>query len=69
MNDVVQLDPAHCRWGALLAIVEEVREWGIVCYALIPQTAGEPPGRMYMRVNNGEYFVVGRAEWVAPKSE
>lgn len=60
VNDVIQLDPAHCRWGPLLCIVDKVQDWGVRCYALVP---GER-GSMYLNVNHGDYYVVGRAEWV-----
>jgi hypothetical protein len=61
MHDVVQLAPDG-RWGPLLCIVTDVREWGVQCYALIP---GEP-GPMYLRAELGTFERVGVAVWTIP---
>jgi hypothetical protein len=57
-------DDVGCDWGPLFAIVEEVRGWGVICYGFIPTERRQPPGQMYMRVKNGEYAIIGHAEWV-----
>lgn len=62
-GDVIQLDPDHCDWGPLLCIVDEVKAWGVSCYALHPDKRGEPPPRMFMRVDHGNYEVIGLAVW------
>jgi hypothetical protein len=64
---VIQLDPEQCDWGPLLCIVQEVRSWGVVCYALIPERRKEPPATMFIRVKEGHYVVVGKAEWALPE--
>lgn len=61
---VIQLDPEHSVWGPLLCIVEENKDWGVVCYAIHPQQRGEPPGKMYLRVNHEHYVVIGSVQWV-----
>lgn len=63
-NFIVQLDPDKSEWGALLCIVDEVREWGVLCYAMTPTKRGEMPAQMFMRVKTGDYIVVGVAEWM-----
>jgi hypothetical protein len=69
-NDVIQLDPAgELAWGPLLCVVEEVKPWGVKCYALIPTRRGEQPHMMWMRVEHGAYAVVGPAAWAAVKIE
>lgn len=62
-NDVIQLQPEMSQWGALLCIVDDVRTWGVQCYALIPEKRGEVPSRMYLRVQHEGYVVVGPAYW------
>jgi hypothetical protein len=60
---VIQLDPEHCQWGCLLCIVDSVRAWGVVCYALMPEQRGTSPSCMFMRVKHGQYMALGTAEW------
>lgn len=60
--DVIQLGPEH-HWGPLLCIVTEVRDWGVQCYALVPEKRGEQPGAMFLRVEYGKFERVGRAAW------
>ena len=63
VHDVIQLDPAQSPWGPLLCIVDEVKPWGVQCYALVPEHREEPPNRMYLRVEHGKYSYIGEAEW------
>jgi hypothetical protein len=63
VNDVIQLDPAHCEWGPLLCIVSVVKAWGVQCYAIVATKRGDPPEQMYLRVEHGHYVRIGRAEW------
>lgn len=64
VDDVIQLDPTN-DWGPLLCIVDEIKNWGVRCYALVPQQRAEGPGHMYLRVEHDLYKVVGKAAWVA----
>jgi hypothetical protein len=66
VNDVIQLDPAQCKWGPLLCIVDEVKSWGVRCYALLPDARDRPPNPMYLRVDTGKFQVIGTAEWILP---
>lgn len=72
-NDVVQIDPEKSVWGPVFVIVTEVRTWGIQGYFLVPENRNEPPGCAYVRVNHGDYAIIGHAEWVvqteAPEAE
>ena len=62
-NDVIQLSPSFNDWGPLLCIVEEVKSWGVQCYALIPEKRNEVPSRMYLRVKHGQYVIIGPVVW------
>lgn len=63
-GDVIQLD-VSCDWGPLLCIVDVVHTWGVVCYALVPELRGHPPGQMYYRAKHADYTRIGKATWVA----
>lgn len=65
VGDVIQLDPAHCDWGPLLCIVDEVRSngRGVRCYNVYPEERGKLASAMYLHVKHGHYVVIGRAEW------
>ena len=63
VNSVIQLDPTQSSWGPLLCIVDEVRSWGVRCYAFMVEDRHELPSRMYLRVEHGKYIVIGAAEW------
>lgn len=60
-GDVIQIDPEHDEaFGGCLAVVEEVKSWGVsLCGVQIPAK-----GIAYYRVPHGKYAVIGRAEWV-----
>lgn len=59
LDDVVQLDPDKCRWGAVFVVVTEVKTWGIVGYFMTPQ------GPAYIRSSHGEHVRIGKAVWIA----
>ena len=61
---VIQLDPEHSAWGPLLCIVDEVKSWGVQCYAIHPEERDKPPGAMYLRVKHEHYVVIGSAQWI-----
>jgi hypothetical protein len=60
VHDIVQLDPAQCNWGSVLAVVDRVYVWGVRVYIFVPPHAD---GAAYMRVPHGQYVRIGRAEW------
>ena len=66
--DVIQLDPEHCRWGPILCIVDEVRDWGVTCYSPYPSEKADEV--VPLRVQHGHYVIIGQAEWaMAPSSQ
>jgi len=66
-DDVIQLAPEHCRWGPLLCIVDEVRPWGVIAYAVMPSANQDET--MPLRVAHGHYVRIGRAEWATVPKE
>jgi hypothetical protein len=76
VGDVVQMDPAKSRWGAVLVVVEETRSWGVIGYFLAPGAAGEGSpvtikgtGAAYIRIKHEDYVRIGVAEWtLAPNA-
>ena len=54
-HDVVQVVPSH-QWGGAFVYVEEVKEWGIQGFVIIPLQ-----GRAYIRLNKGDYEKIGEA--------
>lgn len=67
-GDVVQLDPEHCRWGAVLVVVTEVRTWGIQGYFLVWRDDGTS-GMSFIRAEHAHYKRIGRAEWTAKQGD
>jgi len=57
-NDVIQIVPEN-KWGGCLAIVSEVKSWGVQCFVQIPLQ-----GRAYYRVNWDEFDFIGEALYV-----
>jgi hypothetical protein len=55
-HDIVQVNPGLEGWGGCFVIVTEVKTWGIVGFVKIPYQ-----GEAYIRVNNGDFEVVGEA--------
>lgn len=60
-HDVIQIHPEHS-WGGCLAIVDEVKRWGVQAYVQIPLK-----GSAYIRLEHGLFEYVGKA--VFAKSE
>jgi hypothetical protein len=57
-NDVIQIALTN-RWAGCLAIVDEVKEWGVQCFVEIPLK-----GTAFYRVNNNEFEVIGEAVFI-----
>lgn len=53
VNDVIQIIPDHL-WGGCLAVVSEVKEWGVQAYVPVPME-----GLAYTRLKHDEYELVG----------
>jgi len=54
-GDVIQIK-LNNKWGGCLAVVDEVRPWGVQCYVKVPLQ-----GLAYYRVQNEEFDVIGPA--------
>lgn len=63
-GDVVQIVEGH-HWCGCLAVVSELKGWGIQAYVSIPHNDGTPPGNAYIRVPNGQFERIGAAVLVA----
>jgi hypothetical protein len=57
-NDIIQIAPPH-KWGGCLAVIDEVRSWGVQAYVSIPSNDGQPPGRAFIRLQTGEFEAIG----------
>jgi hypothetical protein len=58
-GDIVQIGPSH-PWACCLAVVDEVRPWGVMAYVHIPKEEGQA----YTRLAWADFEVVGgRAVW------
>jgi hypothetical protein len=65
-GDVIQVDPTSPvgkKLGSLFAIVDEAHEWGVLCHFFVARV-DQQPGRSYLRVEHGNYVIIGRAEWL-----
>jgi len=62
VHDVVQLDP-ELPFGPVLAIVDEVKSWGVQASVLVPTARDTPPNLAPMRVEWGDFARIGRATW------
>lgn len=64
-GDIIQMemDDPNDAWGGCLFIVDEVRDWGVTCYAPSPQ------GTIHYRAANGKFTKVGSAVWVEGDGE
>ena len=58
--EIVQIDPSVEVFGGCMAVVTEVKPWGIQGYV---QSAGVP-GQQYVRLKTGQFEVTGgKAVW------
>lgn len=62
-GDIVQIVDEEHAWFPALLIVDEVKNWGVVAFALIPQKndGSEPVGRAYNRLSFAKIERVGEA--------
>ncbi len=62
VGDVVQIDPERQPgFGGCLAIIEEVRDWGVVAYVPVPDK--EPGTIAPIRLEWADCSHVGKAKW------
>ena len=70
VGDIIQLDPqktGNKMFSACLAIVDEVKTWGVQCYVQCTGENGEMGGQAYYRAEDGTYESTGgKAVWVKP---
>lgn len=57
-GDVIQINENH-KWQGCLAIVDEVKSWGIQAYVPIPIG-----GNAFVRLMYGDFEVIGKATLV-----
>jgi hypothetical protein len=61
-GDIIQLNPGPW-FGGCLAMVTEVKPWGVQCFVAIPQDREVGPSCAFYRATTGSYVKVGRARW------
>lgn len=62
-GDVIQADPAACRWGPVLVIVTEVKSWGVMGYFFVVNSEGDA-APAYIRIAHNAYARIGTARWL-----
>ncbi len=67
-GEVIQLDPAKCRWGPVFVTVTEIKTWGVMGYFHTTHADGKP-GAAYIRVTHGDYERIGVAVWRVAEEE
>lgn len=63
--EIVQITPAH-KWGGCLAVVSEVKAFGVQAYVSIPANDGTPPGQAYIRIGWEAFERVGAKAIFSP---
>jgi hypothetical protein len=64
-GDVVQLAP-NSTWPYALAVVSEVRDWGIIAMIYVTHDRGELPAQAPVRLQWLDFARIGKAAWEAP---
>ena len=63
VNEIIQIAPPH-KWGGCLAVVSEMKSFGVQCYVSIPHNDGTPPSDAYIRITWEEFErVVARGQF------
>jgi len=57
-DEIIQILPAH-KWGGCLAIVSEVKSWGVLAYVTVPGSEGMPAGHAHIRLVAGDFERIG----------
>ena len=62
-GDIVQIVNEGHPWFSTLLIVDEVKNWGVQAYALIPNAndGSKPVGAAFNRLKNEDIVIVGTA--------
>lgn len=62
---IVQITNIEHHWFPCLIIIDEVKNWGIQGYITIPNNNKEEKnGNAFIRLNNEEFEIVGKANMV-----
>lgn len=67
-NDIIQIAPPH-KWAGCLAIVSEMKSFGVQAYVSIPSNDGKPPGRAYIRLKYDDFEMIGAPAVFVPPDE
>lgn len=68
-GDIIQVNPdsqlgdKNGFFAGCLLFVEEVKGFGVMAFAPVPENRGEMPKRAYIRLNWEDFEFVGHAEW------
>lgn len=57
-HDIIQIAPPH-KWGGCLAVVSELKSFGVQAYVSIPRNDGAAPGDAYIRLTWDDFEPVG----------
>lgn len=61
VGHIIQITNPDHHWFASLLVVEEEKSWGVMAYVHIPANDGTSGGDAYIRVENKDYEIVGKA--------
>ena len=61
VSDLVQITDRDHHWFPSIAVVDEVKSWGVQAYVWIVTNDEEPNMRAFIRLEAGSFMVVGHA--------
>lgn len=67
-NDIIQISENH-KWVGCLAVVDEVKAWGVLAYVRIPSNDGEIPGTAYILLPWETFVIIGAKAALAPSPQ
>ena len=63
-GSIIQANENSGDWCGCLLIVDEVKSWGVQAYMMVPKK-----GTAFIRLNNDEFDLVGKAVLVIERSD
>lgn len=63
--EIIQIAPPH-RWGGCLAVVDELKAFGVQAYVSVPTNDGQNPGQAFIRIGWDEFERYGVKVCFAP---
>jgi hypothetical protein len=66
-NDIIQIAPPH-KWGRCLAVISEMKSFGVQAYVSIPNNDGTAPGSAYIRLSWDDFEPVGARAIFIPQT-